>query len=179
MKERESETNRERWGRGTENERLSGHKRGREVNSSSWLLIASQFQPFYHSKLIIDKTKQNKIPPAPTWCKSRPRTSVSPGTLPSLPGDLSGQMWGWPFSATLRASRSNPSSGDLPIQVPELFLKLDFKKYIYFKEIRGGTVIFWPKGYFKVLILSVKLPEWLSITLFREWTIFSMLCIAT
>lgn len=71
---------------------------------------------------------QDKIQPAPTWCKSCPRMSVSPGTLPSLPGDLSGQMWGWPFSATLRANRSNQSSGDFPIQVPELFLRLDLKK---------------------------------------------------
>lgn len=73
----------------------------REVNFFSWLLIASQFQPFCYSKMITDKTKQNKNPLATTsgslgrslFQKDIIKTmSVPPGTLCSLPGNLSEQI---------------------------------------------------------------------------------------
>lgn len=38
------------------------YKKTGESRFPSWLLIASQFLPFYHSKLMIDKTRQNQLP---------------------------------------------------------------------------------------------------------------------
>lgn len=47
----------------TEREGDTGVGRGeiREYQAPSWLLIASQFLPFYHSKLMIDKTGQDPV----------------------------------------------------------------------------------------------------------------------
>lgn len=56
MTERERDTGvGEGW-----NEILSGHRRWGEVSFPSWL-VASQFLSFYHSKLMIDKTRQNPV----------------------------------------------------------------------------------------------------------------------